>query len=77
MCRVAANYIATRLNEKGKVVEITGQPGTSTANDRSEGFNMVNRCEADCQLQAWASHVRHGEYPAEQSQDRYRFCCKR
>ncbi len=39
--RVAGNYIATRLNGKGKVVEITGQPGTSTANDRSEGFNSV------------------------------------
>lgn len=37
----AGNYIATKLGGKGRVVEISGTPGTTTAQDRSKGFNMV------------------------------------
>lgn len=37
----AGNFIATKLNGKGKVVEISGTPGTTTAQDRSRGFRMV------------------------------------
>jgi len=39
--REAANYIATRLGGKGKVVEIEGQPGAGPTLDRGAGFNEV------------------------------------
>lgn len=39
--RVAALNLVARLDGVGKVVEITGTPGSSPAIDRSEGFNDV------------------------------------
>ncbi|MBM7622550.1 ribose ABC transporter substrate-binding protein RbsB [Sporohalobacter salinus] len=37
--KMAADFIAKKLNEKGKVVELEGIPGTSAARDRGKGFN--------------------------------------
>ena len=41
MGSLAANYIATKLYGKGKVVEIEGRVGSSPAIDRGSGFNEV------------------------------------
>jgi len=37
--QMAAKYIAEKLNNKGKVLEFEGAPGTSAAHDRGKGFN--------------------------------------
>ncbi|MCA9933227.1 MAG: substrate-binding domain-containing protein [Ardenticatenaceae bacterium] len=37
--RMAADYLAETVNEKGNVVELTGTAGTSAARDRGLGFN--------------------------------------
>ncbi len=37
--RMAGEYIAQRLGNKGKVLEFEGVPGTSAAHDRGKGFN--------------------------------------
>jgi len=37
----AGDYLAEKLNEEGKVVEIQGTPGADTAKMRSEGFNKA------------------------------------
>jgi len=37
--KMAAKYIAERLNGKGNVVEIQGQPGASAARDRGRGLH--------------------------------------
>ncbi len=39
--RVAARYIAERLEGKGKVIELEGTPGASPAIDRKTGFHEV------------------------------------
>lgn len=38
---MAAAYIVERLEEQGRVVELVGVPGTSSAQDRGSGFNRV------------------------------------
>jgi len=37
--QMAAEYIAQKLNQKGKILEFEGAPGTSAAHDRGKGFN--------------------------------------
>jgi ABC-type sugar transport system substrate-binding protein len=37
--RMAAEFIAKKLNQKGKILELEGSPGTSAAHDRGKGFN--------------------------------------
>ncbi|ETR71563.1 MAG: ribose transport system substrate-binding protein [Candidatus Magnetoglobus multicellularis str. Araruama] len=37
--RMAAEYIAKQLNNKGNILEFEGAPGTSAAHDRGKGFN--------------------------------------
>jgi len=39
--KMAGEYLAKALNEKGKVVELEGIAGTSAARDRGKGFNEV------------------------------------
>ena len=39
--RAAGNYVATRLDGAGSVVEIEGQPGAGPTLDRGAGFNEV------------------------------------
>lgn len=39
--KIAGDYIASRLNKKGKVAEIQGQPGASAARDRGKGIHEV------------------------------------
>jgi len=39
--RLAGEYIAEKLGGKGKVIELVGIPGTSSARDRGKGFNEV------------------------------------
>jgi ribose transport system substrate-binding protein len=39
--RLAGEYIVEKLNGKGKVIELVGIPGTSSARDRGKGFNEV------------------------------------
>lgn len=50
--RIAGDYIATVLKGKGKVVEMTGTPGVSTAIDRSRGFNDVISTYPDIKIVA-------------------------
>ncbi|MDO7975896.1 ribose ABC transporter substrate-binding protein RbsB [Oceanotoga sp. DSM 15011] len=37
---MAAEFIAEKLNQKGKVIELVGIPGTSAARDRGAGFDQ-------------------------------------
>ncbi|KUK83766.1 MAG: Monosaccharide-transporting ATPase [Petrotoga mobilis] len=37
--RMAGNFIAEQLGGKGKVIELVGVPGTSSARERGQGFN--------------------------------------
>lgn len=37
--KMAAEFILEKLGEKGNIVEIQGQPGTSAARDRGKGFH--------------------------------------
>jgi len=37
--KMAAEFIAKKLNKKGKLVELQGIPGTSAARDRGKGFH--------------------------------------
>jgi ABC-type sugar transport system substrate-binding protein len=39
--RLAARFIAAKLGGKGKVIHITGAPGSSPQLDRSEGFHEI------------------------------------
>lgn len=39
--RLAGEYIAEKIGGKGKVIELVGIPGTSSARDRGKGFNEV------------------------------------
>lgn len=39
--RMAGNYLGELLENRGKVVELVGIPGTSAARDRGKGFNEV------------------------------------
>jgi ribose transport system substrate-binding protein len=38
---MAAEFIAEKLNQKGKVIELVGIPGTSAARDRGAGFEQA------------------------------------
>jgi ABC-type sugar transport system substrate-binding protein len=37
--KMAAEFIAHKLKQKGKILELEGAPGTSAAHDRGKGFN--------------------------------------
>jgi len=37
--KMAAQFIAQKCNQKGKILELEGAPGTSAAHDRGKGFN--------------------------------------
>ena len=37
--QMAAEFIAQKLNQKGRILEFEGAPGTSAAHDRGKGFN--------------------------------------
>jgi ribose transport system substrate-binding protein len=50
--KMAGEYLAKALNEKGKVVELEGIAGTSAARDRGQGFNEVMKNYPDIQIVA-------------------------
>jgi len=50
--RLAGEYIAEKIGGKGKVIELVGIPGTSSARDRGKGFNEVIAKYADIQVVA-------------------------
>ncbi len=50
--KMAAEFLAQKLGDKGKVVELEGIPGSSAAVDRGKGFNEVMDGKADIEIVA-------------------------
>lgn len=50
--KMAAEYLAELLGDKGKVVELEGIPGSSAAVDRGKGFNEVMGGKSDIEIVA-------------------------
>ncbi|UOG76380.1 substrate-binding domain-containing protein [Hymenobacter tibetensis] len=48
--RMAGNYVANLLGQRGKVLEVLGAPGTSPAVDRHRGFTKALATHPDVQL---------------------------
>jgi ABC-type sugar transport system substrate-binding protein len=49
---MAATFIANKLNQKGKILELEGSPGTSAAHDRGKGFNDTIKQYPDLKIVA-------------------------
>jgi len=50
--QMAAEFIIQKLNQKGKILEFEGAPGTSAAHDRGKGFNDVLKQYPDMKIVA-------------------------
>jgi ABC-type sugar transport system substrate-binding protein len=50
--QMAAEFIAHKLNQKGKILELEGAPGTSAAHDRGKGFNDTIKKYPDLKIVA-------------------------